>query len=402
MKSKTILAVADIHMSNKLPHARLAVTTEGETGITDRLYDQRKLWAGIYQVAEKDKVDAIFVLGDLFDKANVDPITFTETLACLAYAPCPIYIMAGNHDAATAAGERYVVEAFRYTGHERLQYVEGRLYPSWGDGWLRFHCIPYGPADKVMQKIRSTQDTIVRAPPGVDVLMLHHSIVGCRHLGWTCDQGLDQEVICEGFDQVLAGHFHEQQTFGPDGVGMYLGAPMHHNFGDAGRAAHIHTFKYDWDEKANTLEIGHTETDLNLPKFHVWDANLSPPMSETVMLPDPLEMVRSGMGHGDYCRITVRCSRELWASGPQEMLGKLCEELEEKWGVHASIQFKPISVYKKRIVEVASVKDAVDIPSVIKAYAKGWEGDSKDLPAVVGVGLNIWSEVEHVRRAEGK
>ena len=52
----------------------------------------------IIKMANKEKIDAIFILGDLFDGDNVGETDIRKTSIILSKAKCPIYIIPGNHD----------------------------------------------------------------------------------------------------------------------------------------------------------------------------------------------------------------------------------------------------------------------------------------------------------------
>src|ERR1041384_6049884 len=107
LKPFRALFIPDIHMSNHLPQAVLA-----EDGVTDRLEDQVALWDRVKQTTVEWEVDAVFVLGDLFDKSLVDAVTLTVTVDCIVSVPVDIYILPGNHDAVSTEGGRFTVEAF--------------------------------------------------------------------------------------------------------------------------------------------------------------------------------------------------------------------------------------------------------------------------------------------------
>ena len=52
----------------------------------------------IIKIANKEKVDVIFILGDLFDGDNVGETDIRKTSILLSKAKCLIYIIPGNHD----------------------------------------------------------------------------------------------------------------------------------------------------------------------------------------------------------------------------------------------------------------------------------------------------------------
>ena len=51
MKSESYLLISDIHMSNRLSHAR-----PGPSGVTDRLQDQLNLWKRVKESADEHEL----------------------------------------------------------------------------------------------------------------------------------------------------------------------------------------------------------------------------------------------------------------------------------------------------------------------------------------------------------
>ena len=104
-----ILFTADIHFSNSLPGA-----IPGENGVTNRLQDQINLFDELCEIVREEKITDVFVLGDIFDKSIVDPITLTTAMNCfrnLSNFAC-VQILSGNHD--SNGNERYLTEVFCY------------------------------------------------------------------------------------------------------------------------------------------------------------------------------------------------------------------------------------------------------------------------------------------------
>lgn len=226
-----ILCISDIHMSNRLPYAK-----PGPGGVTDRLQDQLDMWRRVHESVLENRVDATFVLGDLFDKSTVDAVTLTHTIGALADTPVPLYVLPGNHDAIDPVrGGRYTPEAFAEMGHARIRYLSGSPGDMLSHGDLRFWPVRYMDLEATRAALDAARDGMKRSRVKTEVLLLHCSILGCKHFGWTCDDGLEPSELT-GWDMVLSGHFHEHQVFN-DGAGMYLGAPMHHRFDDSGRKA---------------------------------------------------------------------------------------------------------------------------------------------------------------------
>ena len=302
--SLKILQISDVHMSNKLPQA-----VHVEDGKTDRLLDQERLWDQVARDAED--CDAVFVLGDLFDKALVDPIVNESTARSLMKLPVPTYLLSGNHDAATLRGERYALEAFGAFNTPHLHYLDNGMPLCLGDG-VTFWPVHFVTRDVFRDELRAIRTAISDAGNelGYNVLLCHQSIVGCSHLGWVCNDGVTADEVCKGFTRVYSGHFHEHQRFGPEDIGMYLGSPMQHSYGDVGREP-----GYWITEVEDDGNITDTLVPTGLPKFWTVDA----------LDADPPEDAKPG----DFIRIQPRLPHaDVVALKPasQERIAKLAKD----------------------------------------------------------------------------
>lgn len=329
------LFIGDIHMSNKLPYA-----LPSQCDRTDRLDDQLRLWEHVHKVAKAEEVDATFVLGDLLDKSLVDAVTLTHTVEALVKSPVHTYILPGNHDANSLRGGRFTVEAFGAMGRDHIEVIGGGyLEPR---DWLRFWPIAFKPLSETREDLKAIrvkmdhQDLDGRT----NVLLFHNSILGAKHLGWVCDDGLAAAEVCEGFDWVLSGHFHDHQEFG-DGVGMYLSAPMHHHFGDVGRDAGFWVIEFHKDGSRDDKFIP-----SRMPRFH-----------KVLGFRLPLRTHK-----GDYIRFEIEATHADWAKLKLQAV-ELTERLRAD-GYHADYKHKPIYHHEARLVpqeEAAtlSMEDAV-------------------------------------------
>jgi DNA repair exonuclease SbcCD nuclease subunit len=317
----TIIAISDIHMSNQLPYAR-----PSENGRTDRLDDQLALWKHVARTAEVVRADALFMLGDVFDKARVDPVTLTHTVEAVMNLGLDTFVLAGNHDANTVRGGRFAVEAFGEMGAAHVHYMPtgGTIQPT---EWLAFHPIAFSPLEATREALAEARGKAL-PHPAQNVLLLHHSILGCKHLGWTCDDGIEAAEVCDGFSTVLSGHFHEHQRFGPELQGMYLGAPMHHSFGDAGREqAGYWVIRFSRKNHEPKMRL----VDPGLPRFH--------------KVTDP--EARPEVAPGDFLRYHIAATHREW-SELKHKLGEVCEAYKAM-GVRADFKQKPVPVKSVRL-----------------------------------------------------
>lgn len=363
------IAVADLHMSNHLPMAK-----PEKLGITDRLKHQSQVWKEIYATARNEDVNAIFVLGDLFDQSRTDAITWKVTSEILAAAPCKIYILPGNHDANSIHGIHYTVEALGVLQPNRFITLGNRECLNIKSDGARyaFWSIPFLPLEQTLDELVAIKNRLDATEK--NILLLHHSIIGCQHLEWICDQGLKVDVF-ENFTNVLSGHFHKTQSFGENG--LYLGAPLHHNFGDVGRDAGywIATCKKDG------LKLDYKPT--SAPKFY---------SAQSI---DGVKFLN--LTKGDYLRIELKRTNADWHNEKTAVQTK-CSELNES-GIHASYKHIPIYHHKSR-TGVTDVSMAPTIQSALNLYVDslGVETGNLELDELKKIGAEILREA---RQADG-
>lgn len=366
MSAYRALKISDIHMSNTLPHAKQV----NAFGVTDRLADQLALWGRVYRAAERAQCEAIYILGDLFDHSRTDAITLTETFRILSKAPVPLFVVPGNHDGVNTRGERFTVEA--------LAEIEGCTYMQTGEPycprpWLTFWPMEFSPIEKTRAALKAMKPS----GDGVNVLLMHNSIVGCTHGGWTCEEGhgLEAAELTEAFDYVYSGHFHDPQVFGRGGKGRYLGAPMHHRFDDIGRKAGFWVVEYR--ESGARKEVF---VDGAAPRFHVLDFG------------DGAEL---DARRGDYVRVRVRCTHAELIK--QKEAAELQVEALTAKGLRANWVHDPVYHHTTRIVSKKSGKVEVLPPrKMVSGYVEAVEVDTTglDRKALKQLGRDIFAAVE--------
>lgn len=313
------LVIGDIHMSNRLPYAMPT-----EQGRTDRLEDQLRLWKHVAKTAKAEKVNAIFIAGDLFDKALVDPVTLSETARALAGFK-NVYLLPGNHDAASLKGGRFAVEAFGTlsTNCQVIGMAEGEVLTP--KPWLNIWPVAFMPTSDLKRRLTGIRESLDEQT--TNVLLAHASVLGAKHMGWTCDEGIEPAEICDGFDWVISGHFHEHQEFGPESEGMYLSAPMHHHFADVGREAGywVMTFTADGGREDKFIDPG-------LPQFHVYT---------------DLDTRAKKARKGDYVRFEVSATHADWIKIKPKAEATCAKMVAE--GLRADFKHKPVYHHKTRL-----------------------------------------------------
>jgi 3',5'-cyclic AMP phosphodiesterase CpdA len=370
LKPLRALFISDIHMSNQLPQAVLA-----ENGDTDRLQDQSALWRRVRQSVLDWEVDIVFILGDLFDKSLVDAVTLAVTVESVVALPTTTYVLPGNHDAVSTDGGRFTVEAFGLMGRDHIKYL-GRAANNeavvWDD-WLRFYPIEYCASKDAYERldaILAERDLLPDA--GVSVLLMHHSVMGCKHGGWVCDDGLESEEITKHFEHVFSGHFHDTQEFGHNG--MYLGAPMHHHLGDEGRPAGYWVVDFLPDGTLEKYFI-----DGECPRFHstTW---------ERAAMASPAHP-------GDYLRLYVDATHAEWVA-LRPTVAAYVDVLKGE-GIKATYKHRPIYHHAERIASIGS-KTAMTMDMTAAAYVDSSSVDT------IGLDADRLKEIAKKALEEGK
>lgn len=381
------LFISDIHMSNKLPYA-----LPTKDGMTDRLEEQVKLWDHVYATLEADEnIASVFILGDLFDKPNVDPVTMTTTVQCISKIAKKrnVYILAGNHDSNSVKGGRFATEAFGAFKTKTHIFTMKTGEPMVVAPGVTFWAMDYGSLDKAKANLESMRKQIKAihgtAKPNGHILLMHHSVNGCEHGGWTCDDGLDADEVVQGFDTVLTGHFHDSQNFGPDLQGMYLGAPMHHRFDDVGRGAQywVISFRSGGDHIYEPHDPG-------LAKFYILD-------DYKMDIPREADASRR-----DFIRWRIRATRDAWDKKYRAIVALKATKAQEL-GFRADYILSPIRSTIERLSgdKVGATEAGPTAPRPLEDQIAAYvelvsEGAAKEYAdALVEVGRKIMAEARH-------
>lgn len=295
VKNFRVIFVADPHMSNKLPYSKPT-----QDGLTDRFEHQLSFWDSVRSEAEKSKVDAVIILGDLFDKAVVDAVTLTYTIDAIVKIPCDVFILPGNHDANIANG-RFLVEAFGKMGNEHVKVIGDKDYSTIQvdlDGEiLEFWPMAFKSVERTEKELREINSKISLQikTPNHNYLLLHNEIKGAKNNGGEARGGLSSRLVCQDFERVYAGHYHKMQNFGPLGNGLYVGSPMHHDFEDVGNAPGFLLTNFEKGEGKEVIVVD-THIEIDLPKFYIHKS-----------LDEPITAKP-----GDYVRFELNATKVKW------------------------------------------------------------------------------------------
>lgn len=210
---KTLIA-SDLQFSEQ---ARLSRRLE--SGITSRLQDQVKCFDWIVSVGVKHKCERFVVLGDIFDSRTAIPVSVIDQ-ACRCFerssrAFKESIALVGNHDS-----------ALRHPAVNSLQALRGLAKiverPTVYDD------LAFVPWIEDPDEYRMAVQTVVKNKHA-SYLFSHVMIEGAV----PADVGRSMsDLKPKRWKRVFLGDVHEPVDLG-HGV-QYVGAPMHHHYGDAG------------------------------------------------------------------------------------------------------------------------------------------------------------------------
>ncbi|MBS6643335.1 MAG: exonuclease SbcCD subunit D [Clostridiaceae bacterium] len=216
----------------------------------------------ITEIACRERADAVFLCGDLYDR-SIPPAfavsVLDEFLTKLVDAGIKVLSIAGNHDCAERIGF-----ASRILEHKGL-YMEGGLrekvrYVDFkdGPGNVRVHMVPYAKPVQVKALYRTEAENHEDAMKeilkhveydgqGANILLAHQFVVNQGKEPELSDSesrvsvgGTDQvEVsVFDAFDYVALGHIHGGQKIGGKPV-YYSGSPVKYSFSEANHEKHV-------------------------------------------------------------------------------------------------------------------------------------------------------------------
>ena len=240
------------------------------------LEDQRVILTQIVDLAEEEKVDAVLLAGDLYDKPvpPAEAVTLLDRfLTRLSGGGIPVFAISGNHD----SPERLAFATRLLAGegiHLTAQYQGPQppflLQDEYGD--VATYALPYLKPALVRHwnpeaDIASYEEAVSYALGqwAVDktrrnVLLAHQFVTG----GVTCESeersvgGVDQipAPLFAAFDYVALGHLHGPQSVGRPTL-RYSGSPLKYSFSECGheKSVTLVTLKEKGQVEIQTLPL---------------------------------------------------------------------------------------------------------------------------------------------------
>ncbi|MDP9100826.1 MAG: exonuclease SbcCD subunit D [Actinomycetota bacterium] len=220
---------------------------------------------GLVDVVRSERVDAVLVAGDVYDRAvpPVEAVTLCESaLLRLREAGARVILISGNHDSATRLG--FSARLLDAAGVHLRTSVAGSAVPvvlADDHGEVAVYAIPYlepaavradlppDPADPSLDAPRGHAGVLGRclSAARADLARRGSRSVVLAHAWVTGGQPTDSErditvggvgsvpaALFDGFSYVALGHLHRPQELGP--ALRYSGSPLAYSFSEAGQA----------------------------------------------------------------------------------------------------------------------------------------------------------------------
>lgn len=212
--------------------------------------DQKHILSQIIDIAKEEKVSAVVIAGDIYDKslpsAEAVPV-LDEFISTLAEEKIPVLMISGNHDSPERLeyGSRlmdksgiYISGA--YDGTVKMREING----------VEFYLLPFLRPSLVRKyypesKIENTEDAVRTAlenisPSKKSVIVSHQTVIASGSELVRCESesvnigGSDavSYTVYDKFDYAALGHIHSSQSVGRETV-RYSGTPLKYSKSEA-------------------------------------------------------------------------------------------------------------------------------------------------------------------------
>ena len=215
------------------------------------LEDQAYILKEILNIIDEQKVEAVLIAGDIYDKVipSAEAVRLLDDfLTRIAARELPVFLISGNHDSAEriAFGSRLMSSRQIYLSPVFESDVEP-VTISDRCGEINIYMLPFVKPSLVKrvypeEEIITYQDAVNAAVQHMqidtdkrNILLVHQFVTGAAR----CDSeeqsvgGVDDvdAAVFEGFDYVALGHLHGPQKIGKEAV-RYSGTPLKYSFSE--------------------------------------------------------------------------------------------------------------------------------------------------------------------------
>lgn len=232
------LHIADLHIGKQLNDVSF-------------LEGQRYILEQIIQMAERERVDAVLIAGDVYQKSSpqAEAMTlFNDFLTRLVGAGMKVFVISGNHDSDQRIA--YFSALIRGAGVYVSERFEGTLQKaSFDDEYGRIniclmpflkpaHVRRFFPGEKITGYQDAVRLVLENSPVNTgerNILLCHQFITGAERSDSedVTVGGLDNidASLFDDFDYVALGHIHKPQRILRDTL-RYAGSPLKYSFSE--------------------------------------------------------------------------------------------------------------------------------------------------------------------------
>ena len=251
---------------------RLLHTADWHLGKTlkgaDLLDDQKFIIDEIFKVIDEQKIDAVLIAGDVYDRA-VPPIDavdlFNETLNRFAEKNLPTLIIAGNHDSATRLnfGSK-IFESRNIFIASKVDDKPAQVILEDGFGEIYFSLIPFFEPGEIRTKFfdndsdrltynEANKFFVERARQNIpdgkrSVALAHVFLTGGeeseserKFVGGSAN--VDAQIFAD-YDYVALGHLHSPQKISAENI-RYAGSPLKYSFDEVAHKKSVTVVELD-------------------------------------------------------------------------------------------------------------------------------------------------------------
>ena len=234
-----ILHLSDLHFGKRLNNFSL---------LEDQIYVNQQ----IFQLAKNQKIDAVIIAGDIFDKSipSADAVhLFDEFLNFWAELNLPIFIISGNHDSAERLS--FGLNIFSHNNIYISPVYNGEiksitLKDNYGN--INFYLLPFlkpsmvrpfFPDEEIKSHTQALKIALKNLPLNKDernILIAHQFVTGAvvsdsEEINVGGLDNIDAHIF-DDFDYVALGHIHTPQTILRDTI-RYCGSLLKYSFSEA-------------------------------------------------------------------------------------------------------------------------------------------------------------------------
>lgn len=238
------------------------------------LEDQAYILKEILNIIDEQKVEAVLIAGDVYDKVipSAEAVRLLDDfLTRIAARELPVFLISGNHDSAerVAFGSRLMSSRQIYLSPVFESDVEP-ITISDRYGEIHIYMLPFVKPSLVKrvypeEEIITYQDAVNAAVQHMqidtdkrNILLAHQFVTGAAR----CDSeelsvgGLDDvdASIFDGFDYVALGHLDGPQKIGKETV-RYSGTPLKYSFSEANQKKSVVIVDVEEKGKINIQQI---------------------------------------------------------------------------------------------------------------------------------------------------